>query len=130
MSVVVGSLRSSWWENVTRGGDRAARSCRSWQGMTAKGLLEAKAARLSKKVLKLKPSKAVLLVENPIANPPHLNDVTLPLKQPLLVSQSINYHDNSDIIIIEKDILLFFFLRGPNSAVFFFILKNIYIFFT
>ena len=61
---------------MTRGGDRAARRCLSWQGVTGRGMLEARAARLSKKVLKLRPSKVVWLLEMPITKPPHLNDVT------------------------------------------------------
>lgn len=69
------SLISSWCGKLTRGGDLAARRCLSWQGITAKGLLAANAARLSKNVLKLRPSKVVWLVVNPIAKPPHLKDV-------------------------------------------------------
>lgn len=73
---VTGSLMSSGWENVTRGGDRAARRCLSWQGVTGMGLLAATAARFSKKILKLRPSSVVWLVEIPSAKPPQLNDVT------------------------------------------------------
>lgn len=69
------SLIISGCGKLTRGGDRAARSCLSWQGVTASGLLAASAARLSKKVLKLRPSKVVWLVVNPIAKPPHLKVV-------------------------------------------------------
>ena len=61
---------------MTRGGDRAARSSRSLQGTTARGLPPATAAKLSKKVLKLIPSNVAWLVDVPIAKPPHLNDVT------------------------------------------------------
>ena len=70
------SLSISGCGKVTHGGDRAARRCLSWQGMTTKGFLEAIEAMLSRKVLKLRPSKVVWLVEMPIAKPPHLKDVT------------------------------------------------------
>lgn len=62
--VLVVSLRSSGWGKVTRGGDRAARSCRSLQGVLVRLrilldllLEETKAAaRFCKKSLKLSPS--------------------------------------------------------------------------
>ena len=70
------SLRSSGCGNVTSGGDLAARSRRSLQGSTARGLSAATAARLSRKSLKPRPSNVAWFVEMPIAKPPHLNEVT------------------------------------------------------
>ena len=70
------SLRSSGCGNVTRGGDRAARSCLSLQGVITSGLSAAKEARFSKNILKLNPSKVAWLLVTPMAKPPHLNEVT------------------------------------------------------
>ncbi|KAK2362290.1 omega-hydroxypalmitate O-feruloyl transferase [Trifolium repens] len=55
------SLTISGWGKLTRGGERAAKSCLSWQGITASRLLAANEARLSKNVLKLiKPIKGCM----------------------------------------------------------------------
>lgn len=70
------SLRSSGCGNVTNGGDLAARSRRSLQGLTARGLSAARAAKLSKKSLKPRPSNVAWFIEMPIEKPPHLNEVT------------------------------------------------------
>lgn len=61
---------------MTRGGDRAASRRRSLHGMIARGLSAARAAKLSKNTLKLKPSNVAWFVDVPIEKPPHLNDVT------------------------------------------------------
>ncbi|RDY07664.1 hypothetical protein CR513_08184, partial [Mucuna pruriens] len=70
------SLSISGCGKVTRGGDRAAKRCLSWHGVTANGFLADSEAMLSRKLLKLRPSNVVWLVEKPIAKPPHLKDVT------------------------------------------------------
>lgn len=82
-------LINSGWGKLMRGGDRAARRFLSWQGVTAKGLLAASAARLFKKVLKLRPSKVVWLVVKPIAKPPHSKDVTCMLSMCNIITLSI-----------------------------------------
>ena len=71
-------LTSSWCGNVTRGGERALRRVRSLHGGVDKGFSLRREAKLSRNVLKLSPSNVVWFVEIPIANPPHLNDVTCP----------------------------------------------------
>jgi len=70
------SLILSGWGKLTCGGDRAARSCLSWKGVTVNCMLVANEARLSKKILKLTPSKIAWFVVKPIAKPPHLKDVS------------------------------------------------------
>lgn len=54
---ILSSLIISGWGKLTRGGDRAAKSCLLWHSVTSNGILEANVARFSKNILKLTPSK-------------------------------------------------------------------------